>query len=124
VRQVKKADGAIDGQLMFNGNVVADDFNYVDFKAISGKNIFYKVSASGGNDYLYYRNSNIIGSRYGKADKKIVSDLTIWPEMAPDTEIGAKSANETDALYAPSITGDPGKNTFTDEWLYLTDQWK
>ena len=124
VRQVKKDSGAVVGQLMFNGAVVADNFNSVDFKAISGKNIYYKVSSSGGNDYLYYRNANILGSKYGKADSKIILDWAIWPMMEPDTELGTNSANSNDAFYDTSSTGVIGKHTFTDEWLYLTDQWK
>ncbi len=124
VKEVKNDAGGSSGQLILNGDVMADRFNYVSYKVITGKNIYYEKEVNG--DYLYYRNKEVIGSRYGVANSKKITNLYTWPTITPETQIGTRYSNSNDAFHTNYLTSQSYENkyTFTDQWLYLTNQWK
>lgn len=118
------------GTLILNGKEIIKNIGSgIDF-VLTGKNIYYKMPAPG--DSLYYRNDKILGSMLGKADKNKISNLSYWPKMGQDTGIGTEDANRWDIwtnIYGGSenimdnVDRRKGQ-TFTDEWLYCTNQWK
>jgi len=118
------------GTIILNGTEVADNVSYVSDIAMTGKNIYYGKGTV--NDTLWYRNKDILGSSYGKdSSSRKMNDLAVWPYMAKDTRIGTSFSNNWDIWYSVaqdrsddlSMTLKRGQ-TFTDEWLYCTNQWQ
>jgi hypothetical protein len=106
------------GDLILNGEVVANNISSSQKFQLSGKNIYYWKETQ--NDRLYYKNKEILGSMSGLEEPKIRGSIAVWPNVTKDKGFGTEYANSIDI----EGTELSRKYSFTDEWLFCTNQWK